>query len=337
MSGRDWGLLVVLSVLWGGTFLFVEIALPEVPPLTLVLSRVVLAAAALGLVLRLRGVGLPRGAALWRGFLGMAVLNNVIPFSLFFWAQTQIEAGLAAILNATTPLWSVVLAHLLTADEKATPAKVAGVALGFAGVAVMLGGAALEGAGARALAQGACLLAALSYACSALWGRRFKALGAAPLPVAFGQLCVASALMLPLALLVERPHLLPLPGAPALGAVLALALLSTALAYVIFFRVLASAGSTNLMLVTFLIPVSAVALGVLVLGERLEARQLLGMATIGLGLALIDGRLLRGLRQGWPRLRAASAGSSRSAEGRCAGSSRGGTACPPRSRARRWR
>jgi drug/metabolite transporter (DMT)-like permease len=289
---------MVLSVLWGGTFLFVELALPEVPPLTLVLSRVVLAAAALGVVLRLTGAALPRGRALWVGFLGMAILNNVVPFSLFFWAQTQIGAGLAAVLNATTPLWSVVLAHLLTTDEKATPAKVAGVALGFAGVAVMVGGAALEGAGDRALAQGACLLAALSYACSALWGRRFKALGAAPMSIAFGQLCVSSALMLPLALLVERPHLLPMPGAQALAAVLALALLSTALAYVIFFRVLASAGSTNLMLVTFLIPVSAVALGVLVLGEALEPRQVVGMATIGLGLAAIDGRLVRRLRRG---------------------------------------
>ncbi len=294
-TGRDWGLLLILSVLWGGTFLFVELALPEVPPLTLVLARVGLGALALGLVLRLTGGALPRGAALWRGARGMAILNNVIPFTLFFWAQTQIEAGLAAILNATTPLWSVALAHLLTADEKATPAKLAGVALGFAGVAVMVGGEALEGSGGRGLARGACLLAALSYAFSALWGRRFGALGAAPLGIAFGQLCLSSALMLPLALAVERPLALPLPGVQALAAVQALALLSTAAAYAIFFRVLASAGATKLMLVTFLIPVSAVALGVLVLGERLEARHLAGMAIIGAGLAAIDGRLPRAM------------------------------------------
>lgn len=293
MSTRDWLLLISLSVLWGGSFFFVRVAVPEVPVFTLVLARVAIAAAVLLVVLRLAGQHLPRGRTAWTVLAVMAVLNNLIPFTLIFWGQTAMPAGLAAILNATTPLFGVVVMHLFSADEKATPAKVAGVTVGFAGVVVLIGPSAAGAGDAPLWALGACLAGALSYAFSGLWGRRIKPLGLDPAATALGQLAVTSVLMLPVVMAVDRPWLMAMPGLGAVGAILGLAVLSTALAYIIFFRVLDSAGPTNLLLVTFLIPVSAIVLSGLFLGESLEARHFAGMALIGLGLAAIDGRLVR--------------------------------------------
>ncbi|MET7244566.1 DMT family transporter [Methylobacterium sp. EM32] len=293
MTPSEWGLLLGLSVLWGGSFFFVGVALRALPPLTLVSLRVGLAAAILALVLRLRGIPMPRGASVWLAFLGAAFLNNAVPFCLIAWGQTHIASGLAAILNATTPLFGVLVAHVLTDDERLTPNRLAGVLAGLAGVAVMVGPSVLAGLGGEALAQGAVLLAALSYAFAGIYGRRFKRMGIPPLSAAAGQVAAATLLLGPVALAVDRPWTLAAPPVAAVAAVIGLAALSTALAYVIFFRLLASAGATNLMLVTFLIPVSALLLGALVLGEPVVPRQLLGMALIGLGLVAIDGRLLR--------------------------------------------
>ncbi|TGD95027.1 DMT family transporter [Methylobacterium nonmethylotrophicum] len=304
MTPSEWGLLLGLSVLWGGSFFFVGVALRALPPLTLVVLRVGLAAAILALVLRARGLPLPRGAIVWRAFFGAALLNNAVPFCLIAWGQTQIASGLAAILNATTPLFGVLVAHALTDDERLTPGRLAGVLAGLSGVAVMVGPSVLAGLGAEALAQGAVLLAALSYAFAGLYGRRFKRLGVPPLSAAAGQVTAASLLLLPLALVIDRPWTLAMPPGSAVAAVLGLAALSTALAYVIFFRLLASAGATNLMLVTFLIPASALLLGALVLGEPVVARQLLGMALIGAGLVAIDGRVFAAW---WPSRRSESA------------------------------
>jgi drug/metabolite transporter (DMT)-like permease len=226
----------------------------------------------------------------------MGLLNNAIPFSLIVWAQQTLPSGLAAILNATTPLWTVLVAHALAAEERATAGKVAGVALGFAGVAAMMGPDIVGGAAAAGLATVAMLAATFSYACAGVFGRRFRALGVAPMQAAVGQVSASAAMMLPLALALEQPWTLPVPTAAAAGAVLGLAALSTALAYVLYFRILALAGAVNLLLVTFLVPVSAILLGTLVLGEVLAPRHLLGMALIGLGLAAIDGRPWRALR-----------------------------------------
>lgn len=228
------------------------------------------------------------------------MLNNLVPFSLIFWGQTRIAVGLAAILNATTPLFTVVLAHFLTRDEPLSANRVAGVLAGVAGVAVMIGPEALHELGLHLLAQIAVLGAALSYALAGIFGRRFQDMP--PIVSAAGQVTASTVLLLPVVVLLERPW----PGlalgalswgASTWGAILGLALLSTALAYLIYFRLLASAGATNLLLVTFLIPVSAIALGASLLGERLEVQHLAGMALIGLGLAAIDGRPLRPLRQ----------------------------------------
>ncbi len=295
MGRLDWCLLLALSVLWGGSFLFVGIAVRDLPPFTIVLLRVAIAALALNLALRAAGIALPRDGASWRAFLGMGLLNNAIPFSLIVWGQTHIASGLAAILNATTPLFTVLVAHCLTADDRLTRARLAGLLIGFAGVVVLIGPEALRGLGGDVLAQCAVLGAACSYAFAGVFGRRFKRMGIPPLATAAGQVTASSLLLLPLVLLVDRPWTLTLPGATVWGALIGLALLSTALAYVLYFRILAAAGAVNLLLVTFLIPPSAILLGAIVLRETLQATDLLGMALIGGGLVAIDGRLPRAI------------------------------------------
>ncbi|MFO1071559.1 MAG: DMT family transporter [Geminicoccaceae bacterium] len=293
MRPNEWALLLVLSLLWGGSFCLVGIALRGLPPLTVVALRTALAALLLGLVLLVSGRRPPGEPRLWAELLGMGLLNNVVPFCLIVWGQTRIASGLAAILNAATPLATVLVAHLATSDEKLTGNRLAGVLLGLAGVAVMIGPGAVDGLGRELPAELAVLAAALSYACAGVYGRRFARRGVPPLMTATGQVATSAALLVPLALLVDRPWTLPPPGLPVWGAVLGLAALSTALAYLLYFRLLATAGATNLLLVTFLIPISAITLGTLVLGEHLLPRQLLGMVLIGSGLAAIDGRPLR--------------------------------------------
>jgi drug/metabolite transporter (DMT)-like permease len=292
MRAREWSLLVLLSILWGGSFFFAKVALAELGPFTIVFFRVALAALALNVVAAALGQSLWRAGMPWGQLLVMGALNNALPFSLIFWGQTTITSGLASILNATTPLFTVAVAHLLTRDERMTVRKLVGVLAGLAGVAVLIG----PDLGGSIWGQIACLAAALSYAFAGIYGRRFKALGVQPLQAATGQLTASAILILPIMLLVEPAW--TAPSAVTWRAVAGLALLSTALAYVIYFRILAAAGATNLLLVTFLIPVTAILLGAAFLGERLELRQFTGMALIGLGLAAIDGRI-------WARLRAA--------------------------------
>lgn len=291
MSLLDWSLLLTLSILWGGSFFFVGVAVKALPPFTIVLLRVAIAAAALHLVLRATRTAMPWDAKTWRAFFAMGLLNNAIPFSLIVWGQTHIASGLASILNATTPLFTVLVAHVLTTDERLSKGRILGVLLGIAGVVTLIGPEALIGLGHDVLAQLAVLGAALSYAFASLFGRRFKRIGVSPIATAAGQVTASSVLLLPVALLVDRPWTLPWPEPPVWGAILGLALLATALAYILFFRILASAGAVNLMLVTFLIPVSAILLGGGFLGESLAPMDFAGMALIGLGLAAIDGRL----------------------------------------------
>jgi drug/metabolite transporter (DMT)-like permease len=238
-----------------------------------------------------------RERRVWTAFFGMGVLNNAIPFTLIAFGQAHIASGLASILNATTPLFTVLVAHRLTADERMTKGKLAGVVVGLVGVAVMIGDDALRSLGVNVVAQLAVLAAAISYAFAGVYGRRFKAMGVAPTATAAGMLTASSLVLLPLMLAVERPWTLPTPSAAALAALLALALLSTSLAYILYFRILATAGATNLLLVTFLIPVSAILMGSTILGERLAASHFAGMAMIGLGLAAIDGRAVDAVRR----------------------------------------
>ncbi len=286
-------MLLLLSLLWGGSFFFVEIAVHALPPLTLVVMRVGLAAVVLWAIAILRGIPVPGQITVWFTFFVMGLMNNVIPFVLIVIGQKEITSGLAAILNATTPLFTVVVAGLLLKDEKATPLKLTGVLVGFMGVVIMIGPTALAGLGSSLIAQAAILIAALSYAFAGVYGRRFKVMGIDPIITAAGQVTASTFVLLPLALWFEQPFSLPMPDAKVWLSIFGLAVISTAFAYILYFRLLSTAGATNLLLVTFLIPVTAIALGISILGEELQLIQLAGMGLIGLGLAVIDGRLFK--------------------------------------------
>ncbi|MGQ0610987.1 MAG: DMT family transporter [Paracoccaceae bacterium] len=281
-----------LSVLWGGSFFFVEVALGGLPALSIVWARVAGAAVLMALWILLRGGAFPTGAGVWAALAVQGLLNNAVPFTLFALAQGRIDGALAAIVNATTPLWAVLAVHFLARDERLTAARLIAIVLGFSGVVVMSGG---QGAG-TALAVLGCLGAALSYALAGVWARRFKPMGLAPEGIALGQLGTAALMLLPLWLAVDRPWTMAAPPSGVLGAMAGLIVLSTGLAYLIFFRLLASAGAINLSLVTFLIPVSAMGLGVGFLGEALLARHVGGFALIVAGLVAIDGRVWRWAR-----------------------------------------
>jgi drug/metabolite transporter (DMT)-like permease len=291
MGAVEWALLITLAVLWGGSFFFNEIALTGVKPFTLVLGRVLIAAAVLNIIVLAAGKRMPGSLKLWGSFLMMGLINNLIPFSLLSWGQIRISASLASILIATTPVWTVVFANFLTKDERMTPNKLAGLLFGLAGVVVMVGLDALQGLGGNVIAQLAVIGAAVMYALAGIYGKRFSEIE--PIVTATGQITGTALMMIPIALLVDRPWLLPFPGWDVWGALLGLGLLGTALAYVIYFRLLRTAGATNSLLVTFLVPVSAIILGTLLLGEHLNLRQILGMGLISLGLTAIDGRLFR--------------------------------------------
>jgi drug/metabolite transporter (DMT)-like permease len=264
----------------------------HVHPLTYVWLRLSIAALAMWAFLRMKGqpLGLPR--QVWGSMLLLALLNNALPFTLFGWGQTHIASGLASILNATTPIWGVVVAHLFTQDERMTPRKIAGVLLGFGGVATMLGPTLLANVGTDALAQLACVAASLSYALAAVWARRFRRMGLSPISVTTGQLTAGALMMLPLALFIDQPWTQPFPPLTAIGSITALALLCTAFGYVLYFRLIDRAGATNALLVTLLVPPVAILLGALFLSEQLAVQDFLGLGLIALGLAAIDGRLL---------------------------------------------
>ena len=289
ISLRDWSLIILLGAIWGGSFFFARIAVAEIAPLVLVMFRVGIAAIALQVWLLVRGPSFRMALPHTVGLFGLALVNNVIPFSLIFAGQTELGAGLAAILNATTPFWTAILANMFLADEKLSWAKVAGILFGIAGTAVMIGPGALAGIGGPIWAKLALIGASASYAVSFIVTRRFR--GVPPPVLATGQLTAAAIMMIPVVLLFHGPAGLFAASAGVWSAVLALALLSTAFAYIIYFRIIASAGATNASLVTLIVPVSAILLGAVFLGERLETFELLGMGFIGLGLVTIDGRI----------------------------------------------
>ncbi|MDP3897923.1 MAG: DMT family transporter [Mesorhizobium sp.] len=289
MSAALWGLLLLLGAIWGGAFFFVGIAVAEIQPLTLVLLRVATAALLLQVWLRIRGLSFATVLPVAGSFFGLALLNNVVPFSLMFIGQTAIGAGLASVLNATTPFWTLIIAGLLVRDERLTFNRAAGILLGIAGTAVMIGPGLAAGIGGPVWAKFCLIGTALSYACAFTFARRLK--GIEPEIVATGQLTASAIIMLPIVLLVDGVSGAAGASLSTWAAVAALASLSTAFAYIIFFNLIAKAGSTNTSLVTLIVPVSAILLGVLFLGERLELFEVGGMALIGLGLATIDGRL----------------------------------------------
>lgn len=294
IDARDWSLLALLSILWGGSFFFNGAALRELPPLTVVFLRVALGAVILLPLLRVQGISFPKGMAGWRAFVAIGLLNNVIPFSLIVIGQTFIPSGLASILNATTPLFTVIV--MAAAGEEALHARrVAGVALGLVGV-IILRGWGIETRTEQGLGILLCLGGALSYGFAALAARRLLK-DSPPLGTATFQLMVSTVTMAIVAAAMEQPWRLPVPSPATWLAVLGLAALSTALAYIVFFQIIRRSGATNVMLVTLLIPVTAILLGWLVLGEPISAREITGAIVIGSALLVIDGRAVRMLHR----------------------------------------
>lgn len=293
MSAVDIAMLVILSILWGGSFFFVEVLVDHFPPLSIVTARVGLAAIALwGIVIALK-LPLPKTTEQWISLFIVGLLNNALPFALIVWGQTQISSGLASILNATTPFFTVLIAGALLVDERITKLKLIGVGIGLLGTMVLVGPDALQGLSGSLFGQMAVMGAAICYALAAAYSRRFKAWGLSPLIIATGQVTMATLILLPLTLVIDKPwigFMLSLESGLSLAG---LVFFSTVIAYILYFRLIASAGATNAALVTFLIPISAILLGVTILGESFTWLQAAGMALIGIGLLVMDGRVFR--------------------------------------------
>jgi len=293
MDGQDWGQLVLLSVLWGGAYFFAGVAVRELPPLTVVLVRVLLAALTLLPLFWYFGHSLPKSLAAWLPFFGMGLLNNVLPFGFIFAGQTQITVGLSSIINAMTPLFTVVVMAMFH-EERLTFYRIIGVIMGVVGVAVLRGFDGPIDMG-QTLGIGLCLAGTLSYGFAALWGRRFL-VGVAPLKSATCQLMCSTLIMVVGVAIIDRPWMLEMPSQSAVLAMAALAVFGTALAYILFFRILVRAGASNVMLVTLLIPVTALLLGNIFLDEQIQSKEIMGACIIGAGLLFIDGRVINRLR-----------------------------------------
>ena len=296
MDAFDWVMLITLATVWGGSFLFNAILVAELPVLTIVAIRVTVAALALWGFMYATGRKIPTSLHVWGALLILGVLNNAIPFSLIVQGQTQITSGLASILNATTPLFTIVVAGIFLMDERFSVLRVLGVIVGFSGVILMVGADALGGLGADFWAQLCALGAAFSYGFASVFGRRFRELRVDPVMVATGQVTMSSLVLWPIALWIDGPQDIVNMSLNAALSMFGLAVLCTSFAYILYFRILERAGATNISLVTFLVPISAIILGVLVLGEQIFIKEIIGMTLIGVGLAIIDGRLIKRLR-----------------------------------------
>jgi drug/metabolite transporter (DMT)-like permease len=296
LDATSWGLIAILSILWGGAFLLIEIGMRSYPPNSLVFMRLALAVPPMLIVMWIMGVPLPRDVASWWRLFVVGILNCALPFMLFFWGQKSLDSGYASILNATTPLWGVIATHFMTTDEKLTPTRIFGVIMGLAGIIVMIGPNALQGLSGNLLAQAACLVSTVFYSFAAIYGRRLSTSGMAPIAIATGQTAAAALFMLPVVLLVDQPWTMAAPSLKSTLAGITLALFSTALAYILYFRLIERAGASNAQLVAFLMPVLAVTLGIMVLGEKLSGGQLAGAALIFAGLVILDGRVFQALR-----------------------------------------
>lgn len=295
MGATQWLLLFVLSAIWGSSFFFYKLLLVELPIFTIVLARVAIAAAALHLFLAVKRDSVPPDAGLWKNFFLMGLLNNVIPFALIVYGETQIASGLAAILNATTPVFTILASRAL-AGEDIQWNKALGVAFGFVGVVVLFAPQLTGGVGSGGFSGALAIIgASISYGLSGVVARRFR--GIQPAKVAAGQLSASALMLLPLVLIFERPWTLPAPSLQIWAALIALALMCTALAYIIFFRLMQTSGPNNTSLVTLLVPVSAIVLGSIFLHEQLSASAVVGMAIIAIGLLCIDGRILSRLKR----------------------------------------
>ncbi len=293
MSMTDIAMLVTLSIIWGGSFFFIEILVDYLPPLTIVTTRVGLASLMFWGIIFVQKLPIPKTRQHWLALAVLGLIGNALPFCLIAWGQTQISSGLASIFNATTPFFTVIVAGTFLVDEPLIRRKLLGIGFGILGTIVLIGPEALGGMTGSVFGQLAVIVASISYAFASVYSRRFKEWGVSPLMVATGQVTMATLILLPLTIMTDSPWEQAAIPLAAVGAMMGLALLSTVVAFILFFRIIASAGATNATLVTFLIPISAILLGVTFLDETFTKLEFVGMALIGFGLLVMDGRLIQ--------------------------------------------
>jgi drug/metabolite transporter (DMT)-like permease len=297
MSLTSWIQLCILSILWGGSFFFVKIALNDLPIFSIVFLRVFIGSLMLLLFISIKNKKLPKNRNIWFHFLVMGVLNNVIPFTMIVSAQKYIDSGFASILNATTPFFTIIIAHFFTKDEKLSFNKIIGLIIGLSGVTILIGYTSLFSGKNEFIGALMMLIATMSYAFAGVWGKRFKAFKLDPILISTGQLICSSILLLPITLLMDKPWTLSIPSSQTWFSILGIALLSTAIAYIIYFRILSTSGATNVLLVTLLIPISALLLGVVILSETFYIQYMYGIIIISIGLIIIDGRLINKIKR----------------------------------------
>lgn len=292
MTAQQWGLLVLIAVIWGMSFFFTKLALRELGPFTLVFYRLLLAASVTCMVLFLSGQRLPMDILSWRRFFMLGAFNACVPFTLVSIGQVYIDSSLASILNATAPIFTVIMAHYLTEDEKINAHRLAGVVLAFAGVVLLIGPGSLASMTSNYIGQLAMFGAVMSYSYSSIYAKNVSDMPI--LPTMTGTLVTACLLSYPLAFLLEYPLVTDI-HAPTIGAVLFISLMATSFAYLLYFHVIRTAGATNTLLLVFLIPVTAILMGVVILDESVDARMIAGMLIVFCALVLVDGRVLRSL------------------------------------------
>ncbi|HLZ64727.1 MAG TPA: DMT family transporter [Aliidongia sp.] len=280
----DLALLLLLSLLWGASYALIRIAVETIPPLTLVAGRVTIATLLLQLVLARQGTALPRSPVLWRRFAIQAAMNGILPFSLIAWGEQRIDSGLAGVLNSTTPIFAFLFARIWVRQETATLRQLLGTLLGLAGIVAIVGPTALSaGLTGDVLAEAAVVAATICYAVAVLFGRNFAGLPA--IVPAAGSTAVSALVMVPAALMIDRPWALPLPSLASILALLALGAVSTAGAFVIYFRLLGSLGSVGTASVAYLRAGVSVAIGILFLGELPSWQIAGGLALVLVGVA----------------------------------------------------
>ena len=275
-------LLLVLATLWGASYSFIKVGVATIPPITLIAARTGIAGALLLAIMRFRGIRMPRDAATWRRFLFQACLNSVIPWTMIAWGERSLDAGLATILNSTSPIFTFFLTLAVTRHEALTFRKLLGVVAGMAGICLIVGVEALAGLGEQLVAQVVMVLAAICYAGAAIFGRGFKDLD--PMAPAAGSLLAGAAILVPVSLVVDRPWTL-VPSKSSVLALLGLAVFSTAMALVIYFRLIQTLGSVGTTAQAYLRVPIGVALGVLFLDERPSATAWMGLACVVIGVA----------------------------------------------------
>ena len=298
MKWKNFLMLMALAALWGPSFLFIKVAVADIPPLTLALGRVSIAAVLLAIILRMQGRWFPAWGRIWGHVAIVALFHNAIPFVLFGWGEQHIDSALASILNGMTPLFTILLAHFFVADDRLTLTKVIGILLGFGGLLLLIAPSLLSGLRATTLGLLAVTMAAACYGVALVYARNHLR-GLPPLVAPATQMLLASLFILPLALGVERPFTLPLPSFSALAAMLALGVFGTAIAFTLYYRLMERANASYVSMVTYIIPVFGVLLGVFVLGERLTWHAYAGFAFILLGVMLVNG-LIKGVAD-WKR------------------------------------